>query len=110
VFSKLDLTNAYDQNWMTLVDTALLLRLMSVFGMKAPAEMFQNASGKLLSNSPGARNLSDDIIVHAKTQAEHYGKTQMYPTSSHFEKETHSMLVCFTVGIVLSSHNSESLI
>ena len=34
-------------------------------------EIFQNAIAELLSNIPGARNLSDDIIVHGKTQSEH---------------------------------------
>ena len=80
VFSKLDLTNAYHQleldeasRYITTFTTHVGLRRYKrlLFGVNAAAEIFQNAIAELLSNIPGARNLSDDIIVHGKTQSEH---------------------------------------
>ena len=80
VFSKLDLTNAYHQleleessRYITTFATHAGLRRYKglLFGVNAASEIFQRTIADLLSDIPGARNLSDDIIVHGKTQAEH---------------------------------------
>jgi hypothetical protein len=42
-----------------------------LFGVNAASEIFQKIVADLLAGIPGARNLSDDIIVHGKTQADH---------------------------------------
>ena len=77
VFSKLDLTNAYHQReldeasrYITTFTTHVGLRRYKRL-LFAAAEIFQNAIAEVLSNIPGARNLSDDIITHGKTQSEH---------------------------------------
>jgi hypothetical protein len=80
VFSKLDMTNAYHQleldeqsRYITTFTTHVGLRRYKrlLFGVNAASEIFQNAIAELLSDIPGAKNLSDDIIVHGKTQKEH---------------------------------------
>ena len=47
-----------------------------LFGVNAAAEIFQNTISEILSDIPGVRNLSDDIIVFGKTQAEHDSSLQ----------------------------------
>ncbi|KAK7099318.1 hypothetical protein V1264_003469 [Littorina saxatilis] len=80
VFSKLDMSNAYHQleldpesRYITTFSTHVGLRRYKrlLFGVNAAAEIFQNAIAELLADIPGAKNLSDDIIIHGKTQAEH---------------------------------------
>ena len=80
VFSKLDLTNAYHQleleessRYITTFLTHAGLRRYKrpLFGVNAASEIFQRTIADLLSDIPGARNLSDDILVHGKTKAEH---------------------------------------
>lgn len=80
VFSKLDLSSAYHQlelaeesRFITTFSTHVGLRRYKrlLFGVNAASEIFQNAISELLSDIPGAKNLSDDIIVHGKTQDEH---------------------------------------
>ena len=80
VFSKLDLTNAYHQleleessRYITTFSTHAGLHRYKrlLFGVNAALEIFQRTIADLLSDIPGARDLSDDIIVHGKTQAEH---------------------------------------
>ena len=44
--------------------------------MSAAAEIFQNTISVIISDIPGIRNLSDDIIVFGKTQAEHDSSLQ----------------------------------
>ena len=41
------------------------------FGTNAAAEIFQHAISQLLADITGAINISDDIIVFGKTQADH---------------------------------------
>lgn len=80
VFSKLDMTNAYHQleldescRYITTFATHLGLRRYKrlLFGVNAASEIFQNAIAELLQDIQGARNLSDDIIIYGKTQADH---------------------------------------
>ena len=80
VFSKLDLSNAYHQleldeasRFITTFTTHVGLRRYKrlLFGVNAASEIFQKVIADLLADIPGSRNLSDDIIVHGKNQAEH---------------------------------------
>ncbi|KAL7851862.1 hypothetical protein SRHO_G00176470 [Serrasalmus rhombeus] len=41
------------------------------FGISSAAEVFQNAICQALQRIEGVKNLSDDIVVHGKTQADH---------------------------------------
>ncbi|KAL5015077.1 hypothetical protein ScPMuIL_009347 [Solemya velum] len=80
VFSKLDMSAAYhqleldkDSRYITTFTTHVGLRRYKrlFFGVNAASELFQNAIAKLLCDVPGAKNLSNDVIVHGKTQEEH---------------------------------------
>lgn len=80
VFSKLDLSNAYHQleldescRYITTFSTHVGLRRYKrlLFGVNAASEIFQKVISDLLADIPGAKNLSDDVIVHGKTQADH---------------------------------------
>ena len=80
VFSKLDVSNAYHQleldeasRQVTTFTTHAGIRRYKrlLFGVNAAAEIFQNAIAEILTDIPGVRNLSDDIIVFGKTRAEH---------------------------------------
>ena len=80
MFSKLDMTNAYhqleldeDSRMITTFTTHVGLRRYKrlLFGVNTAAEIFQKTISELLVGIPGARNLSDDIIVHGRTQEEH---------------------------------------
>ncbi|XP_064479163.1 uncharacterized protein K02A2.6-like [Ornithodoros turicata] len=79
-FTKLDLRNGYHQleldpesrvitTFATHVGLFRYKRLM--FGINTAAEIFQDAIRQTLSGIPSAINLSDDILVFGKTQAEH---------------------------------------
>ena len=79
-FSKLDLSGAChqlelaeDSRYITTFSTHVGLRRYKrlLFGVNAASEIFQNAIAEILQDVPGSRNISDDIIVHWKTQAEH---------------------------------------
>ena len=80
VFSKLDLSNAYHQLELDKASCQVMTftthggirhnkRLL--FGVNAAAKIFQNTIAEILSDIPGVRNLSDDIIIFGKTQVEH---------------------------------------
>ena len=80
VFSKLDLTAGYHQlelhpasRYITTFTTHQGLRRYKRlnFGISSAAEVFQNAICQTLQGISGVKNLSDDIIIHGKTQAEH---------------------------------------
>ena len=80
VFSKLDLNQGYNQleleptsRYITTFTTHVGLRQFTRlnFGICSAAEVFQEAIRQTLSGIPGAINLSDDILVFGKTQAEH---------------------------------------
>jgi len=42
-----------------------------MFGLRSAAEVFQNAIQTTPQGIPKAINISDDILVHGRTQAEH---------------------------------------
>ena len=80
VFSKLDLTKAYHQLELEessksittfVTHTGLYRYKRLLFGVNAASEIFQKTIADILSDIKGAKNLSDDIIVHGKTQADH---------------------------------------
>ena len=80
VFSKLDMSQAYHQleldeasRYITTFSTHVGLRRYKrlLFGVNAASEIFQNAIATILADIPGARNLSDDIIVFGSTQEDH---------------------------------------
>ncbi|XP_064469571.1 uncharacterized protein K02A2.6-like [Ornithodoros turicata] len=79
-FTKLDLRNGYHQleldpesrvitTFATHVGLFRYKRL--IFGINTAAEIFQDAIRQTLSGIPNVINLSDDILVFGKTQAEH---------------------------------------
>lgn len=80
VFSKLDLNSGYHQvefapesrNLTTFTTHVGLRRYRRlIFGISCAAEKFQAFIRDCLEYLEGARNISDDIIVFAKTQEEH---------------------------------------
>ena len=80
VFSKLDLTAGYHQlelhpscRHITTFSTHIgLFRYKRLnFGVNAAAELFQHTIQSLIADIAGARNVSDDIIIFGKTQADH---------------------------------------
>uniref|UniRef100_A0A669DPM2 Gypsy retrotransposon integrase-like protein 1 n=1 Tax=Oreochromis niloticus TaxID=8128 RepID=A0A669DPM2_ORENI len=80
VFSKLDLRAGYhqlelhpDSRYITTFTTHLGLRRYKrlSFGVSSAAEVFQNAIHQTLQGLNGVKNLSDDIIVFGRDQADH---------------------------------------
>ena len=80
VFSKLDLSSGYHQlelepegRHITTFSTRVGLRRYKrlMFGIYAASEIFQNAIEEILTNLPGCKKISDDIIVSGATTAEH---------------------------------------
>ena len=80
IFSKLDLKAGYHQleldeesRYITTFSThAGLFRYKRLtFGICSAAEIFQNIIQQIISDIPGAKNVSDDIIVFGKSQADH---------------------------------------
>ena len=80
VYSKLDLRAGYhqiplaadSQNITTFATHKGLRRYARLnFGTNSASEMFQHIISELLRDIPGAMNISDDIIVFGKTQADH---------------------------------------
>nr|XP_006817021.1 PREDICTED: uncharacterized protein K02A2.6-like [Saccoglossus kowalevskii] len=80
VFTKIDLNKGYhqieldpDSRHITTFATHLgLFRYKRLsFGINSAAEIFQKAVSDALQGIPGARNISDDIIVFGKEQTDH---------------------------------------
>ena len=80
VFSTIDLNSGYHQlqlnkksRYITTFSTHIgLFRYKRLnFGINSAAEVFQNTIHDILSDIPGVLNVSDDILVHAKTPEEH---------------------------------------
>ena len=80
MFSKLDLNQGYNQlelddesRYITTFATHVGLRQFTRlnFGVCSAAEVFQEAIRQTLSGLDGVLNISDDILVFGKTQAEH---------------------------------------
>ena len=77
VFSHLDLRSGYhqleihpDSRYITTFSTHLGLRRFKrlIFGISSASETFQHTISQVLTGIPGARNISDDIIVFGKGQ------------------------------------------
>ena len=79
VFNKLNISGAYHQlelaeetRYITTFSTHVgLRRYKLLFGVNSASEIFQNAIAEILQDVPGSSNISDDIVVHGKTQEEH---------------------------------------
>jgi transposase InsO family protein len=80
VFSKLDLKNAYHQleldkasRSITTFSTHVGLRRFKrlSYGINSASEKFQQVLSHVISDIQGAMNISDDIIVHGKSQKQH---------------------------------------
>ena len=80
VFSKLDLRWGYHQieldpesRGLTIFSTPQGLKRYKrlIFGLSSASEMYQFIVQQVLHGVPGVRNISDDIIVFGKTQADH---------------------------------------
>ena len=81
LFSKLELTDGYHQIMLkddgstditTFVTNKGLYRYKRLnFGVSSASEMYQHVIEQVLQGCEGARNISDDIIVHGKTKEEH---------------------------------------
>ena len=80
VFSKLDLRWGYHQielepesRGITTFTTHKGLRRYKrlMFGITSAPEIYQHVIQQALHGCPGVRNISDDIIIFGKTQAEH---------------------------------------
>ena len=80
VFSKLDLRSGYhqlelhpDSRYITTFSTHMGLfqykRLN--FGISSASEIFQETICNVIRDIDGAKNISDDIIIYGKTQADH---------------------------------------
>ena len=80
VFTKLDLRQGYHQvplspesRYITTFTTHKGLRRYTRlnFGTNSASEMFQNIISEQIRDIPGTINISDDVIIFGKTQAEH---------------------------------------
>ena len=80
VFSKLDLNHGYHQlelaeesrNITTFTTHVGLRRYKRLsFGINSAAEIFQNALSAALEGLDGVRNISDDVLIWGRDQAEH---------------------------------------
>jgi hypothetical protein len=81
IFTKLDLNQGYhqldlhpDSRHITTFSTHIgLFRYKRLnFGISSASEIFQNAIAQAISGIQGAKNISDDILIHAKTPHEHH--------------------------------------
>ena len=86
VFSTLDLASGYHQleldpnsRYITTFSShvALYRYKRLIFGINAASEIFQNAVEETIRDIPGVKNISDDIVVHGKNQAEHDKRLHM---------------------------------
>jgi hypothetical protein len=80
VFSKLDLNKAYHQLLLSPTSRSIttfsthvgLFRYKRLFfGVSSSSEVFQATIAQLLHDIPGVINISDDILVHGRTAAQH---------------------------------------
>ena len=85
MFSKLDLRAGYHQ--LTLAPESRYIMTFAThkglrqytrlnFGTNSASEIFQMVINELIHDIPGALNISDDVIVFGKTQAEHNAALQ----------------------------------
>ncbi len=80
VFSKIDLCSGYHQlvlhescrDITTFSTHAALFRYKHLnFGVRSASEVFQHTIQGVISSVKGAKNISDDIIIHGTTDEEH---------------------------------------
>ena len=80
VFSKIDLKNGYHQlvlcpesRYITAFSTHMGLYQYKrlAFGINSAAEVFQHTISTLINDIPGARNISDDIIIYDDNKTSH---------------------------------------
>jgi hypothetical protein len=80
IFSKLDLNQGYhqlplhpDSRYITTFSTHVgLYRYKRLnFGISSASEIFQNVIAQAIAGIPGAKNISDDILIHARNPSEH---------------------------------------
>ena len=80
VFSKIDLKSGYHQLLLseesrgitTFSTHAGLYRYKRLsFGINSAAEIFQHTIQTVITDVPGTKNVSDDIIIYGKTLADH---------------------------------------
>ena len=81
VLSKMDMNRAYQQFVVDERDRHIMVFATHIglfrskrlfFGLKSAAELFQKLVSEVIRDIPGALNVSDDILVFGKNQAEHY--------------------------------------
>jgi hypothetical protein len=81
MFSKLDLNQGYHQldlhpdsrHITTFTTHKGLFRYKRLnFGISSASEIFQNAIANAISGIQGAKNISDDILIHARTPQDHH--------------------------------------
>ena len=80
IFSKLDLKSGYHQleikpesRYITTFATHVGLKRYKRlnFGISSASEVFQDTIRQTIEGIPGVLNISDDILLHAPSQAEH---------------------------------------
>ena len=81
VFSKIDLKNGYhklvlspkSRRYITAFSTHMGLYQYKrlAFGTSSAAEVFQHIISSLINDIPGARNISDDIIIYGRNEISH---------------------------------------
>lgn len=80
LFTKLDLRSGYHQlelhpssRYITTFSThaGLFCYKRLNFGISSASEIFQEVIRNVISGIPGVKNISDDIIIYGKSQAEH---------------------------------------
>jgi len=80
VFSKLDLSSGYNQ--LVLSDSSRPITTFSThmgifrfkrlnFGTNSASEVFQKTISTVIQHIPGAKNISDDILVYGRNQSDH---------------------------------------
>ena len=80
VFSKLDLRSGY--HWLSLAEESRYITTFTMhkglkrytrlnFSINSASEIFQKVISEQIRNLQGALNISDDVIIFGKTQAEH---------------------------------------
>ena len=103
VFSKLDLRSAYNQleldedshSITTFCTQEGLHRYTRLnFGTCSAAEICQNVISQILSDIPNARNISDDVLVFGRSQADHDAALEAVMKRFHEKNLTRNQSKC----------------
>lgn len=87
VFSKLNLNEGYHQLELDCASRSITTFCSHVglrrykrlsFGINSAAEVFQDEIRQVLVNIPNMMNVSDDILIYAKSQYEHDNNLEKY--------------------------------